>query len=290
MPETSETRTETVKDSGAAVRTAGRVPRWQLDLFSISVTAISGYLLLRDRVQGVVRRLARPAAAERFFFASGGLASDRRRLAAVLVEAGDGAPVVLICHGIGETVEHWSAVQAFLEERGVGSMVFNYSGYGRSEGSIRAEHCDEDLVSAYAELRRRVGAERRVFVLGFSLGSGIAGSGVESLEPAVTGLFLCEAFTSFREATRVAGVPGWLARFAPDIWDTVAAMRCVSMPVWVIHSDGDRLFPVTMARRLAEAAGTRGELVVVTGFAHDEPYRRVRQEYWGVVVERVKRR
>ena len=208
---------------------AGRSKRWQLNLFSFFVTGISRFLMLRDRLRGVPRRLKRPAGGDEFFFASGG-----RRLAGVLVAAGDWSPVVLICHGIGETVEHWSAVQALLEERRVGSMVFNYSGYGKSEGTIRAEHCDEDFVSAYAELRRRVGAERRVFVLGFSMGSGIAGSGVGGLRPAPEGLFLCQAFTTFREATRAVGVPGLLVRFAPDIWDTVAAMRSVQMPVCVM--------------------------------------------------------
>ena len=182
---------------------AGRGKRWQLNLFSFCVTAISHVLLLRDRLRGVPRKLKKPVGGEEFLFASGG-----RRLAAVLVAAGERSPVVLLCHGIAETVEHWSAVQSLLEERGVGSMVFNYSGYGKSEGTIRAEHCDEDFVSAYAELRRQVGAERRVFVLGFSMGSGIAASGVGGLKPAPEGLFLCEAFTTFREATRAAGVPG----------------------------------------------------------------------------------
>ena len=260
---------------------AGRSKRWQLNLFGFFVTAISRFLMLRDRLRGVPRRLKRPAGGDEFFFASGG-----RRLAGVLVAAGDWSPVVLICHGIGETVEHWSAVQALLEEHRVGSMVFNYSGFGKSEGTIRAEHCDEDFVSAYAELRRRVGAERRVFVLGFSMGSGIAGSGVGGLRPAPEGLFLCEAFTTFREATRAVGVPGLLVRFAPDIWDTAAAMRSVQLPVCVMHSDGDGLFPVEMARRIAAAAGERGELVAVRGLGHNEPYLRPTEAYWGAVVER----
>ncbi len=284
MPETSETRTEIRRD-GETVMPAAQAKRWQLNLFSIFVTAISRALLTRDRVLGVTRRMAQPVAAERFSFASG-----ERSLAGVLAAAGDGAPVVLICHGIGETVEHWSAVQAFLQERGVGSMVFNYSGYGMSSGTVRAEHCDEDLVSAYAEVRRRVGVERAVWVLGFSMGSGVAGCGVEGLRPVAAGLFLCEAFTTFREATRAAWVPGWLVRrFAPDIWGTVAAMRNAQVPVCVLHSDGDGLFPVAMGRRIAEACGDRGELVVVRGLGHNEAYRRPTDLYWGAVVERVLR-
>ena len=61
------------------------------------------------------------------------------------------------------------------------------------------------------------------------------------------------------------------------------------MPVCVMHSDGDGLFPVEMARRIAAAAGERGELVVVRGLGHNEPYLRPTEAYWGAVVERLMR-
>lgn len=258
--------------------------RWDARLFAATAPAVSRGLLLRDALLGVACRLRRAAGVEEFFLESGG-----RRLAAAWVAAEDDAPAILICHGIGETVEHWSAVQAFLQEHRVSSMVFNYSGYGRSSGAIRAENCDQDLVSAYAEVRRRVGAERPVFVLGFSMGSGIAGCGAGRLNPPPAGLFLCEAFTSFREATRATGVPGWIARYAPNIWDTLRAMQSIQMPVCVLHSDADRVFPVEMARRIVEACGSHGELVIVKGLRHNEPYLNPTDEYWGVVVERVMR-
>jgi len=256
--------------------------RWQAGLFTVAMTLVSRGLMARDSLLGVVRGLRKHAAREEFFFRSGS-----RRLAAVMVAGERGGSVVLICHGIGERVEHWSAVQAYLRDRGVGSMVFNYSGYGASSGHICAEYCDEDLASAYAELKRRVGEVAPVFVLGFSLGSGIAGSGAGSLQPPPAGLFLCEAFTSFREAAHAAGLPRWMARAAPDIWNTVDAMRRIRMKVCVVHSDGDRLFPMEMPRRIVDACGKRGELVTVAGLSHNEPYLRPGDDYWGPIVERV---
>jgi hypothetical protein len=240
--------------------------------------------MLRDSLRGVARRLRKDPTREEFFFASGG-----RSLSGVWVAGEDGAPAILLCHGIGETVGHWSAVQAFLHQRGVGSLLFNYSGYGKSSGRICAENCDEDLVSAYGELRRRVGIGGRVFVLGFSLGSGIAASGVGALDPPPAGLFLCEAFTSFRDAVSATGMPFWVAQAFPDIWNTVDAVRALRLPVWVVHSDGDRLFPVEMARRIASACIERGELVVVSGLTHNEPYLRPTDAYWGPIVERALR-
>ena len=246
------------------------------------MTLVSRGLMARDSLLGVTRGLRRQDAREEFFFSSG-----KRRLSAVFVAGVKDGPVVLLCHGIGERVEDWNAVQAWLCEHRVGSMVFNYSGYGASSGSICAASCDEDLVAAYAELKQRVGASARVFVLGFSLGSGIAGSGSGSLVPPPAGLFLCEAFTSFREAAVAVGVPKWMSSVVPDIWNTVEAMRTIRFPICIVHSDADRLFPLEMPRRIAEACGKMGELVVVSGLAHNEPYLKPDDVYWGPVVARM---
>jgi hypothetical protein len=55
---------------------------------------------------------------------------------------------LLICHGIGETVEHWLGVQQLLAASGVASLVFDYSGFGRSSGFFNAKRCERDAVAA----------------------------------------------------------------------------------------------------------------------------------------------
>jgi uncharacterized protein len=251
-------------------------------LFTVAMTLVSRGLMARDSLLGMKRSLRRNDLREEFFFTSG-----ERRLAGVLLANAGHGPAVLICHGIGETVEQWSAVQAYLLEHGVGSMVFDYSGYGASSGEISVEHFAEDLVSAYAELKRRVGTLTPVFVLGFSLGSGVAGSSAGLLAPPPAGLFLCEAFTSLREAASAAGVPRLLIGALPDVWRTVDAMKDIRLPVCVVHSDGDKLFPLEMPRRIADACGGWGELVVVRDLNHNGPYLRPSDSYWIPIVDRL---
>ena len=253
---------------------------WRAEFFSVAITLVSRAISVYDALSGRTRSLARADSREELFIPSGA-----RRLAGVWVAGNEGSPVVLLCHGIGETCGHWNAVQALLAEHGLGSMFFNYSGYGKSSGKIRAEHCDQDLRSAYAELRQRVGPEVRVFVLGFSLGSGIAASGIGALSPMPAGLILCEAYTSFREAVCATRLPRWVALGFPNLWNTVAIAPSLELPVLVVHSDRDRLFSVEMAWRIARACGDRCELVVVHGQTHNQPYLRPTEAYWGPVLD-----
>jgi alpha-beta hydrolase superfamily lysophospholipase len=256
--------------------------RWRSPVLSWILTIASTLLLLRDRLLRVTRRLRRHEKEQKFFIASGD-----RKLACAYLPGAEAGPTVLLCHGIGETIEHWSAVQALFHDHGIGSLVFNYSGFGKSTGAVRAEHCQQDLVAAYAELRRRAGPEAPIFLLGFSLGSGIAAQGVAALHPPVNGLFLCAAFDSFREAACAMGFPRWLTHILPEIWVTVETVAHVAMPVWVVHSSADQFFPLEMAERITRACGPRGELIVVEGLAHNEPFLTAAQAYWRPVMERI---
>lgn len=256
---------------------------WRQGFTDFALAVVSRGLMLRDRLLGTTRKLRRHPLAQTITFASGD-----RILSAVFIPAEPGVPVLLLCHGIGETVEHWSAAQALLRDHGIGSLVFNYSGYARSTGRLCAQHCDEDFLAAYAELRRLVGDELPVFVLGFSLGTGIAGKGISSLQPEPAGLFLCEAFPSFQEAVEASGLPhlvvNWLV---PPLWQTAYAIQSVDMPICVIHSDGDQLFPVSMAEQIVAASNGAAELVVVQGLAHNEPFLKAVQRYWHPIIDRV---
>jgi uncharacterized protein len=214
------------------------------------------------------------------------IASGKRRLSAVYLSAGDETPAVLVCHGIGELVEYWGRVQGLLKGMGVSSLVFNYSGYGTSTGHLSAAHCEEDAIAACRELAGW--GHRSIALLGFSLGTGV-GAAVAS-RVAVDGLVLCEGFSTLREGAMAMGFPRWLTRMVPDAWDTASRVSALEMPVLVVHSDVDGLFPLSMATRVAEACGPRGQLLVISGVSHNAPIFTPTEEYWQPIAEWVKQR
>src|SRR5271157_3725836 len=123
--------------------------------FAVAITLASRGLVLRDRV---LRRIPRASAQD----AAGASVSQQWiRSGDNLLHAAYAVPVaspakaaLLICHGIGEIVEHWLPVQQLLASNGVASLVFDYSGYGRSTGSIDWNQCELDAIAAFEFLRQ----------------------------------------------------------------------------------------------------------------------------------------
>lgn len=252
-------------------------------MLSILLTAISRLILRDDRLSGRMARML-----GRFAFAKQRLviSSGWRKLSAVYVEAGKDAPAVLICHGIGELVEYWSDVQDLFKGMGVASLVINYSGYGESTGRVSVANCEEDAVAAYKELAGR--GHRSIMLLGFSMGTGVGCAVASRMN--LDGLVLCEGFSSLREAGMAMGFPRWMTRGVPDVWDTIHCVGELKMPVLVVHSDEDGLFPLSMAEQVAEACGEHGELLVIRGVSHNAPIFAPTEEYWQPVADWVKER
>jgi alpha-beta hydrolase superfamily lysophospholipase len=188
---------------------------------------------------------------------------------------------VLICHGIGEVVSQWAPIQGLLAARGVASLVFDYSGYGRSTGQPAPAQLEHDAIASFATMRELTSGP--ISLLGFSLGTGIVAAILDRVP--TDRLVLCAAFTSFRAATRRVGIPRFLSPLIPAIWDAQKTLRSGPHRVLLVHSTGDRLFPITMAEELAACCGPRARLHMVEGLHHNEPFYKPTQAYWDPIAE-----
>lgn len=251
-------------------------------LFDFAIQCTGRALVARDLLLGRIGRQWVPDPAEtgarRLAIESGGNILDAVLMESTLQPA---RASVLICHGIGETVQHWYGVQQLLSANGVASLVFDYSGYGKSSGTFRAKQSELDAESAFRTLQRLT-APLPVSLLGFSLGSGVAAAVLPRV-PA-SSLLLCAAFTSMQAAARSVGVFGILASATPDIWNSAESLRACRVPVQIVHGGKDRLFPVDMASALKAACSCRADLVVVPDVAHNEPFWRPQLSFWSPIV------
>jgi alpha-beta hydrolase superfamily lysophospholipase len=250
--------------------------------FSFAITCISRYMILRDRVFGLSKKGRLPAGIhERALRHS--IVSAASRLDAVFVEpvSSPAHAAVLLCHGIGETVEQWFGAQQLLAANGVASFVFDYSGYGKSTGRPDWDQFEQDTVAAFKSLRE-LAPDLPASVLGFSLGSGVATATINRLDAHC--LILCQAFTSFRGAAAAAWIPKGLTRLVPPIWHAQQPLADCRLPVLIVHGEKDRLFPPKMASELAAFCSPAAKVLLIPETSHNQPFRRPHLDYWGPII------
>jgi uncharacterized protein len=257
-------------------------------LFTAALMCISRVCVLRDRLIG---RIGRGGIRE-----MPGVSVDRHaiRSGRNLLDAAFVAPTeeaaqnaVLICHGIGEIVEHWIPVQQLLAANGAASLVFDYSGYGKSTGRPHADQWEEDAIASF-ELLKQLAPGQPITVLGFSLGTGVAAAIINRVDRAhIDRLVLCAAFTSFREAAHSIIVPKSLGFLMHDLWHAETALRNCPVPVLIVHGEKDQLFPVEMAAELKAWCGCESEIVIVPELRHNEPFHYPDLAYWGLILSRL---
>ena len=270
--------------------------------FSLAIGGTGWLLMLLDELWGVTRHPLEetldpvfgdphPTPGPTLALSRHTIPSGANLLDAVLAEPTRPAPPGQACSSATASARRSSTgtpPSRLLAGHGIRSLVFNYSGYGRSTGWVDAAQSERDAVTAYAFLER-TGRGEPVSLLGFSLGSGVAAAVAGRLRP--HRLILCAAFPSLREAARCFGVPSRLATLLPDIWEASALLASGGPPLLILQGDADQLFPAQLARELAHrltAASTICcELVVVPGLSHNEPIDQPSHAYWARVVSHV---
>jgi fermentation-respiration switch protein FrsA (DUF1100 family) len=158
----------------------------------------------------------------------------------------------LVCHGNGGNISCLERLGERLLNTGANVLLFDYRGYGRSEGRPSEEGTYEDAQAAYQWLRRAGFAATNIIVYGESLGGGPATE--LAVRETLGGLVLESTFSSIPDIG--AELYPWLpVRTVSTIkYDTRSKLQRLKLPVLVMHSRGDGLIPFEQARRNFEAA------------------------------------
>ena len=198
-------------------------------------------------------------------------ATDGTRLFGWYVESSGSPAVLLWCHGnAGNIINRLDNLRE-LYHLGLSVFLFDYRGYGRSQGRPSEEGLYQDALGSYAYVTqaRRIRPER-IVLFGRSLGAAVAGE-VASKRP-VAGLILESSFPSVEALARFHyfGLPvHWLigARF-----NLADKLKHVSVPILVIHGDQDEIVPIHLGRQVFEAAKDPKAFYVVPGADHNNLY------------------
>ena len=175
--------------------------------------------------------------------------------------------VYLLCHGNAGNISHRLEHVAALLETGASVFIFDYRGYGRSEGRPSEEGTYLDGQAAHQWVRQRGFAAANIIVLGESLGGGIA-SELALREPS-GGLILQSTYTSVTDLG--AELFPWLpVRWLGNIkYDTHSKLPRIKAPVLVMHSRADGLIGFHHAEKNFAAANEPKLLWEIVGRHND---------------------
>ena len=171
-----------------------------------------------------------------------------------LVRTEKDAPWVLHFHGNGGNVSNNIGYLALFEKLGFNGMIFDYRGYGRSQGVPSEAGLLEDAraVRNFLLAEQGVSPEKLVY-FGESLGGGVATA--LAAESAPAGLILKSTFTSLtdRASEIYPFLPiSWLARTR---FESASRIASIEGPKLFIHGALDETVPYHHGRKLFELAG-----------------------------------
>jgi len=199
------------------------------------------------------------------------------KLVGWFVPAKDARGALLFCHGNAGNISHRMESLALFHRLGLSTFIFDYRGYGESEGapSEKGTYLDAQAAWDYLVNERKVPPER-IVVFGRSLGGAIAAWVAKEQKPAA--LIVESAFTSLPDvgARLYPFLPVRLiSRFRYSTRDYVRQVKC---PVLVIHSPDDELIAYRFGRAVFEAANEPKEFFEISG-SHNDGFSVTGQRY-----------
>lgn len=194
--------------------------------------------------------------------------SDNLTINGWFIPADSAKNVVLFCHGNAGNISHRLESIQIFNRLNLNVFIFDYRGFGKSEGSVDEEGTYLDALGAWDFLLREKGFNpNQIIIFGRSLGSGVASW--LAREKQSRGLILESSFTSLPEL----GVKIYpylpvrlLSRYT---YPTLENLKAITCPKLIIHSKGDEIIPFSLGKTNYEQASLPKMFLEIHGSHND---------------------
>lgn len=207
---------------------------------------------------------------------------DGVELHAYFVSGFPGRPIIVFFHGNSANISDSVVNLCYLRTIGTPVFVFDYRGYGISEGQPRKEDdFYQDGKGAIKYLQKRGWKPSDMIYYGRSMGGAIALQ--VALEEPPAGLVLEGAWTSLRKEARHTSpflyyLIGWWG--IPDIFNNLEKIHRLEVPLLIIHGDQDTVVPTEMSWAIYKEAPDPKVLNIVKGGGHSNSHLADGENYW----------
>jgi hypothetical protein len=183
-----------------------------------------------------------------------------------------GRTSVFFCHGNSDNLFFdWPEVEGFYD-LGYRVLIFDYRGFGRSEGSPTEAGLYQDAEAALAFLLAQPDVDpARVAFVGDSLGAAVCTELAYRHADQPAALVLAEPFRSIQDLVADgAGVSLPVGFVTNHRFDNYAKIDAVGAPLLVLHGDADTFLMPAYGRELYDKALEPKEFHLVPGADHGE--------------------
>ena len=179
-----------------------------------------------------------------------------------------GAPVMIWFHGNAGNLTDRAEMAVEHAKRGISVFVFDYRGYGKSEGRPSESKLFVDSLAAFDYVRGR--GAKTIVLYGESVGGPYAAFVAKARKGLVRSVIVENSFPSLRELGNALYRPlplGWTAPFALR---TTAWLNEAGVPVLVMHGTRDAVIPYALGKKLYDGLTVPKEMLTSQSAGHCE--------------------
>lgn len=178
---------------------------------------------------------------------------------------------VLHFHGNAANISYQYQFSDSLIKAGFQVMVFDYEGFGKSEGKVSQENVLADGISALHYIKERADVKgTKLILFGQSLGGHLSCVVAAREQKLIDALVVEGAFTGHERMAiyvgRKSGAPKWLTKMlVPSRYNAIDEIDKVTIPKLIIHSTEDQTCPFYMGKELYDKAVAPKEFWEIKG-------------------------
>lgn len=191
---------------------------------------------------------------------------DGKLLNGLLFTSDSTKGLIFYLHGNAGAINTWGGVAQRYTDLNYDVFIFDYPGYGKSEGTIKSQaQLFEAIQMAYNEMKKRY-KEETIVVLGYSIGTGPATKLASNNHPRL--LILQAPYYSLTDMMRHTYpiIPTFLLKYK---FKTSEYIKECKMPVAIFHGNMDEVIYYGSSLKLKEKLKSTDTLITLNGQGHN---------------------
>lgn len=186
------------------------------------------------------------------------------------------APVVLVSHGNASNVECRVGIAAYLLMAGTSVFLYDYRGFGESQGEASLKNLVPDAHSAYDYLISKMHYKpEQIILYGESIGCGVTSDLAKQVP--CKAVILQSPFTNLCRAGKdhlffLNTLPDFVFPFCVPALDNLSYVKTDHPPLLIIHGEKDSILPFAYAKELFGVAKEPKSLIPVPQAGHNDVF------------------